>query len=515
MDLRSKQRVRLDLPWRARLAAGLLSFVTLGLAGCAAHRARVDFTGFEKAFADTSNHELLLNLARLQNHDPTYFFKMGQITSSYRMQANITTNGAYVVQGNTQGASNVTGGGSPGLVYESDPQFQFIPVNDETNAQLLLKPIPAGTFYILYQQGWRFDQLFRLMIDRLEVTESTDKGCTVTTYRNTPPPTVLRNGVAVVSGNPADLSTYVSFLRISAVMYGLQRRGHLLLRGVSNFVPLDKNAGPFLDPAKDRQFVTADTVEKAAEKSSTWEQTPDGRWQIGQRVVSPRFYLAPPRGKDDKPIGSPNQANGSASPSDKGSGTYDPDVDGIEQDLLQDPGLSQLKTGMALRHVLEALHNGLAIESDANQSVATEIPCPIGTKQTSSHLVMRSLIGVMAAAAQEQRSFEALERGNPTIPILPGDTEALQFRQAVPTTELQPMLRLQWRDGVGGKPTPPLTEVEYRGGVYLIADSVVPRTPENEFWNRDMFRLINALTSQVTVDISKFPIPDILNLRTQ
>jgi hypothetical protein len=30
-----------------------------------------------------------------------------------------------------------------------------------------------------------------------------------------------------------------------------------------------------------------------------------------------------------------------------------------------------------------------------------------------------------------------------------------------------------------------------------------------------MFRLINQLSSQVTVDISKFPLPDILQLRTE
>jgi hypothetical protein len=48
-------------------------------------------------------------------------------------------------------------------------------------------------------------------------------------------------------------------------------------------------------------------------------------------------------------------------------------------------------------------------------------------------------------------------------------------------------------------------------------DSVDPSqyARENETWNRDMFRLIDQLSSQVTVDISKFPLPDILQLRTE
>lgn len=33
--------------------------------------------------------------------------------------------------------------------------------------------------------------------------------------------------------------------------------------------------------------------------------------------------------------------------------------------------------------------------------------------------------------------------------------------------------------------------------------------------NRDMFRLICRLSSQVTVDISKFPLPEVLQLRTE
>lgn len=476
------------------IIALLLSFLTFALSGCAVHRVKVDYVGFEKAYADTSNHELLLNLARLQNHDPTYFFKLGQITSSYRMQAALTGAGNYLTQNIPAGQGNANGGGTPGVLFEHDPQFQFIPVNDETNAQLLLKPIPAETFYILYQQGWRFDQLLRLMADRIEVTHSTPTSCDVTTYRNVPPPATMQNGALVLSGNPVDLGTYVSFLRISAVMYGLQRRGHLLLRGVSRFVPLDREAGPMVDEGG-KQFVTADAVEKAAEKQGTWEKSADGRWMIGHRVTRPRFYLAPPR-RD-------------------ATGPYEPDTRVIAEDLLADPALAQLRSGSALPLVLTALHSGLSIEADSGQPEETEIPCPYGPESYSSHLVLRSLIGVMAGASQEQMPFEALERGDPVLPVLPGDTVAVRFTEAVPTLERLPILRLRWRESTGGQPTTPLTEVSYRGATYLVADSQQPVTPENTYWNRDMFRLINALTSQVTVDISKFPIPDVLNLRAQ
>jgi hypothetical protein len=44
----------------------------------------------------------------------------------------------------------------------------------------------------------------------------------------------------------------------------------------------------------------------------------------------------------------------------------------------------------------------------------------------------------------------------------------------------------------------------------MITDISDPKTPEEMSWNRDLFRLISQITSQVTVDISKFPLPLLL-----
>jgi hypothetical protein len=101
------------------------------------------------------------------------------------------------------------------------------------------------------------------------------------------------------------------------------------------------------------------------------------------------------------------------------------------------------------------------------------------------------------------------------------------FSQLVPTIERLPVLRLTWPDEV----KPPVAHsafyakefglgVNYRGKEYVVADvdpeSVNPSefARENETWNRDMFRLINQLSSQVTIDISKFPPPELLQLHT-
>ncbi len=222
----SKSQIGKLLLWT--LCAGL----PLGLSGCATKRLKIDFTGFEKVYAQTSNQEMLLNLARLENRDPTYFFKIGQITSAYKMNVSLAGTAGYALQSTNIAAGSPNGSGTPSAIYENDPIFTFIPVNDETNAQLLLKPVPAETFYFMYEQGWRVDQLVRLMVDRFEVTryDAANGRCSVETIRNTPPADYIRD--------PDELSSYATFLRVNAIIYWLQRHGYLLLRGQNIFSTL-------------------------------------------------------------------------------------------------------------------------------------------------------------------------------------------------------------------------------------------------------------------------------------
>ncbi len=504
------RRIWMTKGCQAILVPCIATLLLLAASGCAVHRVRSDFAGFEKAYADTSNRELLLNLARLQNHDPTYFFKMGQITSAYRMVASVSTNVGYLSQSTVPGKSNTSGSGSPGLSYESDPLFQFIPVNDETNAQLLLKPIPADTFYILYQQGWRMDQLLRLMIDRIEVTHSGTTGCEITTYRNVPPALKFSGGKAVPL-DPQQLSNYATFLRITAVAYGLQKHGSLMLRGVSTFVPLDSNAvsagssqgpgGAGPSNAQKENGISATDIEKAAEKNLTYESV-NGKILIGERVVNPKFYLIPPKAA---PTG------------------YEPDIDKIEGMLGNDQHFRGLKDAQVLKGFLTAMRNGFTIEDDSTSAEQGSNPCPTGNDQSSVHLVLRSLIGVMAAAAQEQAPFDALNDSNTPVQALDGTGRSHPFDEEIPDIERLPILRIDWKPDTlvtpaqplpPLQPTPQLVAVNYRGTNYFIADPEDPLVRENEYWNRDVFRLIGALTAQVTVDISKYPVPDILQLHT-
>ncbi len=388
---------------------------------------------------------MLLNLARLSNHDPTFFFKLGQITTQYKMAAGITGNGSQVIQGTTNG-TNLIGGGTTNLSYEKDPTFQFIPVNDDASAQLLLKPIPPELFEALYQQGWRADQLFRLLVDRIEFFDPTTKSWEV-----------IRNVSA--ADNTYD---FTRFLRISALAYELQRRGFLLLRPTQTFTSLAK--GLEFDKAPEAKEVT-----DAQAKNYVYQLNADGKWQIGQNKVTYQFIL---NGVDaNTPV-----AITTDMPELKAGGD---------------------KNGTALTVILAVLKGGFTIQPAVD-------PNAPGTDETSvaPHLVMRSMIGVLTAAAQEQDGFDALMSKNPVV-----DQENA-FKSLVPLVEQRPLLRLNWRpeDSV----LDPLVILNYESRNFSITDITDPKTPEETSWNRDLFRLISEIAAQVTVDISKFPVPLLL-----
>ena len=485
----------------------LVSLALLSLSGCAAKRMQVDFVGFEKVYAETSNRELLLNLARLQNHDPTYFFKLGTIQSAYRMSASVNGTGQKVTQGTGslvagQGivgaGAAVVGSGTPTLTYENDPTFTFIPVNDETNAQLLLKPIQPETFYNLYLQGWRVDQLFRLMVDRIELTTPAADGhaCSVETIRNVPPPVFSKADAATDADYLRETSNYVTFLRISALVYGLQKHGHLLLRDSTRVVPYDLKAGIAAGSAA--EIPKASDIANAAAKNQSWElDDKTKQWVLGQQMFSATFYLNPRPTQPVPPGAQPDESLGQ-----------------IKKNILLDGRMAGLENGRALDTALGVLAGGFSIEGAPTSEQQGDDSCS-SVKKTgvATHLVMRSLIGIMAAAAQEEAAFDALAKRNPVIPVTQSSETPLTFLQAVPRIERVPSLRL--KHIAGDKGTKPLVELSYADTNYVITDSANPDTPENQYWNRDMFRLITQLTAQVTVDISKFPLPGFVQIRTQ
>ncbi len=521
---------------RLRLPIALIVLLaSVGLTGCGPHRMRADFIGYEKAYAETSNREVLLNLARLQQRDPTYFFKLGQISSSYRMEASLSTSGQYAPVPAPVAAAIPSGGGMPGGIYENDPSFTFIPVSDETNARLLLNPVPEEVFYNLYLQGWRVDQLFRLMVDRIELTlPATDtKPCRVETIRNVPPsPHYLADHQIdrQYTYSAKEWGRYVIFLRVSAIVYALQKHGLLMLQSTTEPQQLEKlsaKAGDNVVP------LAADFVSAAA-ANEKWVQQDNGQWVLTKQESKLRFQLslvrsnelsksetsatphpdtAPEASVTTKPGATPeaSAAPGAVAATEAGAeagliisheNVFGENVSSIESDLrdelAKDPSLKELADGAELTDILEILYNGFAIEgAKASQGEDTGACLVSGTGTASSHLVMRSLIGLMAAAAQEQEPFDQLTKEEQPVAdssdklvldvhqALVGATGAAKdaphywdrmskeatphtFSQLIPSIERLPVLQLIWPAGT--KLPDPYTAVVYGHQTYAIND---------------------------------------------
>jgi hypothetical protein len=442
---------------RARLLLLLVGGLTLS--SCASYRYKADYGGFQQAYAENSNRQLLLNLARLDQHEPTYFLQFGQISVQYNWNSSISALAAENTP-SLRRSPLVVGQGTLSGTASEQPQFTFIPVTDERVAQQLLQPIDPIILYTLFQQGWPVDQLMRLMVDRIEVPESDGA---ITTYFNTPQPADSRR----------QNSLYPAFLKACAVARELQKDGHLLLEAKKVFEPavdgvvqdnppsvtdvinLEKqNAPKGGGGGEDKANASGDEGAGGGGASNlVWGQVGD-KWSVGTYELVPIFRL-------------------------------DVNNDRTFQRLIGERGYR----GETLTTMKSILGQGFSVQGRAFSAREA---------QANPHLLLRSFLGVLAASALEQTTFEKY--------VLQAPAEM----ENIPDIEMQPIIRLKWPSNE--KLVSPVVDLNYRGNYYQVTDPDSGKLDERASWNRDVFRLMVQLSSQVSIDISKYPLPTTLQV---
>lgn len=407
-----------------------LLICALILSGCGAARYRADYNGFNAAYADSSNHQMLLNLARLDQHDPTYFLQFGQISVQYQLSSSLNAVVNNTVPQSTLHVPIVTETGTLAAGASTTPSFTFIPVADDKVAQQLLLPVPPDVLYTLFQQGWPVDQLLRLMVERFEIQLPGDTK--ITTYANSP--------------GRCEVRSYSTFLKICAIAREFQLDGHLKLRATEQFVPL-------ADKWTSEQQPSAKDLLDAHDKGFVYKQI-DGKWEVGKNELMPSFIL-------------------------------DGESDATFQRLRKNPVYNE---GISLENVRTLLSGeGFSVQGKLVQD-----------QTTGSRLVLRSFLNILAATAQEQTNFGVV-------------LSRAAIRSHIPESELRPILKLKW-SGDHANLLPSLVSIDYQGESYQVTDPVSEKVDESASWNRDVFRLLTELGSQVSVDISKFPLPTTLQV---
>ena len=215
------------------------------------------------------------------------------------------------------------------------------------------------------------------------------------------------------SQSAADLDRYVTFLRVSAVVYALQKHGLLLLRGTNTFEPNDttsfipneaseargngqksaggtlttpppdevtidvKSQGAAAAAGKNAQLPSAKDFDDASAKSQEWVLQgagPDykgGVWVLGQKTLVPKFQLN-------------TMVPDAAAPPDQIYGQSVKTVeDALRNDLLpNDPSLSSLAQAPEFTDTLEVLFSGFAIGGSATDQDTGTGPCTSQGRQS-------------------------------------------------------------------------------------------------------------------------------------
>jgi hypothetical protein len=134
---------------------------------------------YSRAYAETSNQQMLLNLARRSNAHPIYFLQMGLINSTFQFGVN---GGGNIGQNRTRASGGalaaaaalsdtIATGGNLGVTVAEQPTFSFTPLSGSSFAAALFNPIDPRVFFNLFNQGYPVDILMRVMVQSISITD--------------------------------------------------------------------------------------------------------------------------------------------------------------------------------------------------------------------------------------------------------------------------------------------------------------------------------------------------------
>jgi hypothetical protein len=409
------------------LGAALFALV-LGAAGCGSVFMKPAFNDYSVTYAETQNRQMLLNLARLHERHPIYFFQLGQITASYTITgtAGFTQGTAVRSQTgpNTVGINNATLGGT----LTHNPIFTFVPLSGDNYAKQLLTPISSAVFTELFEEGWPIDLLMRTLIERIEVDHE--------------------NRHLVFENDPGAAEGYDHFLFACALARKLQQQGTLNLVTETTFVPASADA--VFDKAP-----TAAEIMEADKQNLVWQRSASGGnpWQLG-RLVTERIFR----------------------------------IDKDNDELLQSQ--VSLLSSQAPYNTPEGTR-GLKLFVDVMGKGYTVHDAASGGAEGNNRLVMRSLMGAMAAMAAEEGAFES------------------RSLDRIPPEERFPALRLTRPNGEA--PADSLVSLHYFGRNFAVSDAE-PAPLQSATWNRDVFFLLIQLSYQVTTNPTALTTPSVIQI---
>jgi hypothetical protein len=137
-----------------------------------------DRFNYNKALAQSSNEQLLLNIVRQRYGEPLHWLEISSMLSQYSLEAradfsrwwnNLETWSSPALRAiyNVDSDPSSQNSMGAGIAYSDKPTISYAPVQGAQFTQRMLTPIPISVLFFFVQAGWDIDEVFYCCVDKM------------------------------------------------------------------------------------------------------------------------------------------------------------------------------------------------------------------------------------------------------------------------------------------------------------------------------------------------------------
>jgi hypothetical protein len=257
--MRPSEGKLLDLVHRGALSL-LTVTIAVALSGCIGPPVlERQVLGYDEVTRALDEKLLLLNIARVSNHEPVHFTSTSSIAATFNWTATLGA-GGEVVESKGNNFLNLNIGGSA----SENPTFSISPISGKEFTERVATPFPDTIFEFLVFQGGKINQAMRLMGAGIEVQKPDGRF------------------VRFIENDPRRPKEYEEFRRIAAHLQWLNENRQLFVR------PLVFDETLIADF---KNTPNAGDINSGLNMGLRWRQKPSGHYELtrlkaGRVVVS-------------------------------------------------------------------------------------------------------------------------------------------------------------------------------------------------------------------------------------
>jgi hypothetical protein len=113
------------------------------------------------------SQEMLLNLVRLKYRDRPFFLKVGSVTATFSMGADIGVEGEYGIDWKRDIGDGRVVSPSVGVSYSQSPTISYTPLQGESFLKSVLTPISLEALLVITQSGWSAERVYGICAERV------------------------------------------------------------------------------------------------------------------------------------------------------------------------------------------------------------------------------------------------------------------------------------------------------------------------------------------------------------